>query len=60
MLDPMLLSLPNSGLIVRFSPLYGTNSDGEGNEACGTSPDILISEEEDAFEKCKSMINNTK
>lgn len=60
MLDPMLIALPNSGLIVRFSALYGTNSDGEGNEVCGTVPDTLISEQEDAFEKCKDMINSTK
>ena len=54
--DPMLFALPNSGLIVRFSIFYGLNADGSGNEATGTTPDILISEGEDALEKCLNMI----
>lgn len=53
--DPILISLPNSGLIVRFSIFYGLNADGTGNEAVGTTPDILISEDEDALEKCLSL-----
>lgn len=55
--DPMLVSLPNSGLIVRFSAFYGTNADGSGNEATGTSPDIAILENEDALEKLLELIN---
>jgi len=54
--DPMLVSLPNSGLIVRFSVFYGTNADGSGNEENGTLPDILISDGEDALEKCLEII----
>lgn len=54
--DPMLISLPNSGLIVRFSAFYGTNADGSGNEANGTAPDIMIADGEDALEKCLELI----
>ena len=55
--DPMLVSLPNSGLIVRFSVFYGINADGSGNEANGTTPDILIPDGEDALEKCLELID---
>uniref|UniRef100_UPI004057C97E S41 family peptidase n=1 Tax=Acetatifactor sp. TaxID=1872090 RepID=UPI004057C97E len=54
--DPMLFSLPNSGLIVRFSIFYGLNADGSGNEANGTVPDIAIAEDENALDKCLSII----
>ncbi len=50
MADPMLFSLPNSGLVVRFSIFYGLNADGSGNEANGTSPDILLPQGADALE----------
>lgn len=55
--DPILVSLPNSGLLVRFSMFYGLNTDGTGNEAHGTSPDYLIAEGEDALEACLAQIN---
>lgn len=58
--DPILISLPNSGLIVRFSMLYGLNPDGTGNEKYGTTPDILIDEEQDAFDKTIEEINRKK
>ena len=54
--DPMLVALPNSGLIVRFSVFYGINADGSGNEANGTKPDILITDGEDALNKCLELI----
>ncbi len=50
--DPLLVSLPNSGSIIRFSVFYGLNGDGSGNEANGTKPDIVLSENEDALKKC--------
>ncbi len=56
--DPLLIPLPNSGLIVRFSVFYGLNEDGSGNEANGTEPDIVISDDEDAFEKCLYLIDD--
>lgn len=55
--DPMLFSLPNSGLIVRFSIFYGLNADGSGNEAYGTIPDVVITENEDALDKCLSLLD---
>ena len=58
MADPLLVSLPNSGLIVHFSIFYGLNGDGSGNEANGTKPDIIISENEDALTKCLEQIDN--
>ena len=58
MADPLLVSLPNSGLIVRFSMFYGLNGDESGNEANGTKPDIIISENEDALTKCLEQIDN--
>lgn len=54
--DPFLLALPNSGLLVRFSIFYGLNADGTGNEATGTTPDILLDSGEDALEKCLSFL----
>jgi C-terminal processing protease CtpA/Prc len=47
--DPILFSLPNSGLIIRFSMFYGLNNDGTGNESNGTTPDIKIDNDEDAL-----------
>ena len=55
--DPILFSLPNSGLIIRFSMFYGLNNDGTGNEANGTIPDIVIENSEDALERCILEIN---
>ncbi len=54
--DPLLAALPNSGLIVRFSVFYRLNGDGNGNEANGTKPDIVLSEHEDALKKCLEQI----
>ncbi|MFA9464649.1 MAG: S41 family peptidase [Velocimicrobium sp.] len=54
--DPLLVDLPNSGLLVRFSMFYGLNADGTGNEATGTTPDILLDSGEDALEKCISLL----
>ena len=55
--DPILFSLPNSGLIIRFSMFYGLNSDGTGNEANGTIPDITIDDGEDALQRTLLEIN---
>ncbi len=54
--DPVLVSLPNSGLIVRFSVFYGLNADGSGNEAKGTEPDHVVTGDQDALEVCKRLI----
>ncbi len=56
--DPILVTLPNSGLIVRYSMFYGLNADGSGNEAIGTVPDVVISENENALDKCLSLLDH--
>lgn len=40
-IDPVYLALPHSGILVRFSALFGLNPDGSGNEEYGTTPDLL-------------------
>lgn len=57
--DPLLVALPNSGLIIRFSIFYGLNADGSGNEANGTKPDIAIAEDGDALEECFRLIEES-
>ena len=40
-LDPVLLQLPNSGLIAQFTMMFGLNPDGSSNEEMGPVPDII-------------------
>ena len=40
-LDPILMRLPTSGILIQFSMMYGLNPDGSGSEETGTAPDIL-------------------
>ncbi|CAL2104381.1 TSPc domain-containing protein [Tenacibaculum sp. 190130A14a] len=40
--DPLLLTLPNSGIVVRFTGEMGLNPDGSANEEAKTTPDISI------------------
>lgn len=40
-LDPVFLQLPNSGILVQYTMLYGLNPDGSSSEEAGTTPDIL-------------------
>ncbi|RKJ78783.1 peptidase S41 [Butyricicoccus sp. 1XD8-22] len=40
-IDPVFLRLPNSGLLVRYAPLFGLNPDGSSNEEYGSAPDLL-------------------
>ncbi len=40
-IDPVYLCLPNSRLLIRYSPLFGLNPDGSSNEEYGSIPDIL-------------------
>lgn len=46
------LILPNSGLVVQYSPMYGVTADGAGSEECGTVPDVVSSERENALKTC--------
>ena len=40
-LDPILMRLPNSGILIQFTMMYGLNPDGSSSEEAGTAPDIL-------------------
>lgn len=54
--DPVPVVLPNSGLIVRYSPIYGVTFDGTGSQEFGTNPDIVSSENESALDTCLRAI----
>lgn len=40
--DPLLLTLPKSGIVIRFSGEMGLNPDGSANDETKTVPDIII------------------
>lgn len=40
-LDPIMMRLPNSGILIQFTMMYGLNPDGSSSEEAGTAPDIL-------------------
>ena len=40
-LDPVFLQLPNSGILVQFTMMFGLNADGSSSEEAGTTPDLL-------------------
>lgn len=48
-IDPVIFALPNSGILVRYSALFGLNADGTSNEEYGTLPDIQSPEGESAL-----------
>lgn len=54
--DPLPVVLPNSGVIVRYSELYGTTADGAGSQEFGTEPDILCEAGETPLEACLRAI----
>lgn len=54
--DPAYLILPNSGLVVQYSPMYGVTADGTGSEEHGTEPDFVSPEGESALETCLGQI----
>jgi len=59
-LDPILISLPETGIIIRFSTHYGLNLNGQNNEEFGTSPDILLEFDDSAYEKVLELIREGK
>lgn len=54
--NPAYLILPNSGLVVQYSPMYGVTVDGAGSEEHGTEPDIVSPDGESALETCLKQI----
>jgi hypothetical protein len=59
-INPIVVALPNSGLVVSFPTVMGLNPDGSSNEEMKTVPDILINTNngEDALEKTLQIINH--
>lgn len=55
--NPIIFSLPNTGICIRFSAANGLNPDGSCNEEAGTVPDYPIKANEDALVKCLSLIS---
>lgn len=56
--DPAYIILPNSGLVVQYSPIYGVTSDGKNSEEYGTEPDYYIQEGETALDACLRLIHD--
>lgn len=59
-IDPAYVVLPNSGLVVRYSMLYGINPDGTNNEEYGTQPDFVSPTGESALDTCLKQIAQQK
>lgn len=55
--DPTYIILPNSGLVIQYSPVYGITSDGKNSEEYGTIPDIRNHEGKTVLETCLKVIN---
>lgn len=56
--DPVYIILPNSGLVVQYSPIYGVTSDGKSSEEYGTEPDYYRKEGESALDTCLQLIHD--
>jgi len=56
--DPIPIALPNSGIIVRYSAIYGITPDGASSQEFGTIPDIISKDGETPLETCLKMIGN--
>lgn len=54
--DPVLVAMPNSGVIVRYSSIYGVTADGANSEEFGTEPDIWQAEGQTALDACLEAI----
>lgn len=58
--DPLPIVLPNSGLIVRYAPVYGVTPDGASSQEFGTMPDFVSPEGETALDTCLKAISSQK
>ncbi len=54
--DPIPIVMKNSGLIVRYSPVYGVTPDGAGSQEFGTEPDIMAADGESELAACLKAI----
>ncbi|MDR1523425.1 MAG: hypothetical protein LBS29_05720 [Endomicrobium sp.] len=57
-LNPVLIMLPNSKMILRYSLDYSINPDGTCNAEIGTILDIKSSNRETPLETCLKVIKN--
>ncbi|PKV52836.1 tricorn protease-like protein [Aquimarina sp. MAR_2010_214] len=57
--DPLLLTLPNSGIVIRFTGEMGLNPDGSANDETKTVPDLII-KASNKKERRKKLINHIK
>ncbi|WOO34879.1 S41 family peptidase [Anaerocolumna sp. AGMB13020] len=57
--DPAYIILPNSGLVIQYSPIYGITRDGRNSEEYGTEPDYYRRKDETALETCLRLIKNS-
>ncbi|HEX3078557.1 MAG TPA: S41 family peptidase, partial [Lachnospiraceae bacterium] len=55
-IEPMLIVLPNSKLIVQYNADYYLNEDGSCNVEYGTTPDINVNGNEDILDRCLAEI----
>ncbi|MBI9012613.1 MAG: hypothetical protein JEZ08_10325 [Clostridiales bacterium] len=56
--DPIVLSMPNSGIMVAYSTIYGMDQFGQNSEEFGTTPDILLDNDTNAFEYIMNAIKD--
>jgi C-terminal processing protease CtpA/Prc len=57
-IDPCVMALPNSGLVVRFSLDMGINGDGTVNEKAHTNPDVFVETTYNDFLEGKDTVLN--
>lgn len=53
---PLFFVLPNSGMLGRYSMMYGTTRDGTGSEEFGTEPDFVSAGGETPLDTCLAAI----
>ncbi|MCH4886726.1 hypothetical protein EZV73_04060 [Acidaminobacter sp. JC074] len=56
--DPILVPLPHTGILVKYSTHYGISSNGRNSEEFGTTPDVLLDQSENAYEYIMNKIQN--
>ena len=57
-MDPSLITLPNTGIVIRYSTIYGTDNMGRNNQEFGTEPHIFNMEGMDALETVLAIIDS--
>jgi hypothetical protein len=57
--DPAYIILPNSGIVIQYSPIYGITRDGRNSEEFGTEPDYNMKEGEKPLDACLRVIKES-